>query len=116
MPDSFFQLPCDESMTALHAFSTAFGNYDYTEVLLQGDNNIPGQMTLVMGIVLQGLDLFFASYIDDIYIFSDSSEDRVERVMQVLKRFEKHTFKITSGKTVAGTRSIQALGFLINQA
>jgi hypothetical protein len=116
MPDSFFQLPCADSMTALYAFSTAYGNWEYTEVLPQGDKNIPGHMTLVMGIVLRGLDAFCASYIDDIYIYSDSAEEHVEHVLSVLDRLEKHNFKITAGKTVAATRSILALGFFINQA
>jgi hypothetical protein len=116
MPDSFFQLPCAPSMTPLYAFSTHFGNYEYTEVLPQGDKNIPGLMTHVMGRVLYGLQHCCVSYIDDVYIFSDSAEDHVRHVQSVLERLDRHNFKMTSGKTVAGMRSFFALGFVINEA
>ena len=111
MPDSYWQLPCSARMTSIYAFSTPWGTYEWCERLPMGDRNVPAFMTNVMAQVLAGLEEFSSSYIDDIFIFSDTAELHVEHVYQVLKRLHKHNFKVRTDKSEVGVEKIGALGF-----
>ena len=114
MPDSFFQLPADPRMSELYAFSCHLGNFEWCDVLPQGDKNIPGHMSRVMAIVMEGLEKHCSTYIDDVFVYSDTAELHVQHVRSVFERMRKHNLKFRTTKSSAGTIELKALGFLIN--
>jgi len=114
LPDAYFQLPADPRMAELYAFSTHLGNFEWCNVLPQGDKNIPGHCTKVMGIVTQGLKNV-RPYMDDIFVFSNTAQEHVTHVTELLARLKYHNIKLKTSKTCAGTRSLHALGFKIDK-
>ncbi|GBN35864.1 Transposon Ty3-I Gag-Pol polyprotein [Araneus ventricosus] len=82
----YWQIPLSERARQYSAFVTSFGTYIPLRMPL-GLVNAPYFFSKLMAQVLENCDTFAVPYLDDIAIFSDSWEDHLKHVDEVLKSF-----------------------------
>jgi hypothetical protein len=71
-------------------FITDYGLYEYT-VMSFGLTNAPAFfMNLMNNVFMDYLDKFMVVFIDDILIYSQSEEERVDHLKMVLQRLQEH--------------------------
>ena len=104
----FFQLPLAEEAQNILAFSTPRGLFKY-KVLPFGVKIAPTAFQRVMNGVLQGLK-GVKCYIDDIVIFSDTWQEHLDSIRQVLQRFKDHNLVVNLDKSDFCQAEITYLG------
>ena len=88
----YHQLRIKEDDVPKTAFKTRFGHYEFT-VLPFGLTNAPGVfMSLMNGVFREYLDKFVQVFIDDILIYSRTTEEHDEHLRLVLHYLQKHSF------------------------
>jgi len=81
----FWQIRLAEQSSAMTAFRTRFGHYEYT-VLPMGLCNAPGTFMHVMNSVFRKqLDRFMLVFLDDIFIYSSTEEEHISHLREVLE-------------------------------
>lgn len=94
LSSGFFQMEISEDSTKYTAFNTCFGTFKFLR-LPQGLQTSPNSFQLLMDKILHGLT--FTSvlcYLDDICIFSDTFEQHLRDLEQVLIRLERAGLKL----------------------
>jgi hypothetical protein len=95
------------------AFRTKYGHYEYT-VMPFGLTNAPAQFQAYMNETLAGLvDITCIVYLDDILIFSDTEEEHVEHVKEVLGRLRKAKLFVKLSKCEWHTQRTEYLGYIV---
>ena len=61
--------------------------------------------------IMKGLDSNTKCYIDDIVVFSQTHEEHLQHLEEVLKRLQKHGLKCASHKMQIAAREIKYLGY-----
>jgi hypothetical protein len=86
----YHQLQIKEDDVSKTAFKTRFGHYEFT-VLPFGLTNAPGVfMSLMNGVFCEYLDKFVQVFIDDILIYSRTTEEHDEHLRLVLQCLQGH--------------------------
>uniref|UniRef100_A0A1X7UT63 Reverse transcriptase domain-containing protein n=1 Tax=Amphimedon queenslandica TaxID=400682 RepID=A0A1X7UT63_AMPQE len=84
----YWQVPVEEKDRPKTSFSTPSGLYQFT-MMPFGLKGAPATFQWLMDQVITGLDGFVSAYLDDVIIFSDTFEDHLNHLQQVLIRLEK---------------------------
>lgn len=96
------------------AFRTRYGHFEYT-VMPFGLTNAPAQFQAYIHYVLAGLvDVTCIVYLDDILIFSDTEEDHVKHVREVLTRLKQAKLYLKNSKCEWHTRRTEFLGYIVS--
>ena len=96
------------------AFRTRYGLYEYL-VMPQGLCNAPATFQRMMDTVFAGMvDNGVIIYLDDILIYSDTEEEHVELVKEVLRRLRKYNLCAAIKKSQFHTSEVEYLGFIIS--
>jgi hypothetical protein len=83
--DAYHRIRIKEGDEWKTAFRTRYGHFEYT-VMPFGLTNAPAQFQAYMNEALAGLvDVTCIVYLDDILIFSDTEEEHVDHVKEVLR-------------------------------
>lgn len=86
----YFQLKIKPEVILKYVFTTRYNLYEYT-VMLFGLTNAPASfMNLMNKIFMEYLDQFVAVFIDDILIYSKSTEEHEQHLCIVLDKLRKH--------------------------
>ena len=93
------------------AFRTPLGHFQY-KVVSFGLTNAPAVFMAAMDRMLRDFP-FVVVYIDDILIFSNSVEEHVDHVQQVLKRLEQHRYFLKLKKCEFFKQEVEFLGHLV---
>ena len=103
--------PGDEWKTA---FRCVFGHFEYM-VMPFGLANAPAIFQSMMTEIFRDvLDVFVVIYIDDLLIFSESEEEHVEHVKEVLRRLRSNKLYAKLSKCAFHSGSVEFLGFVIS--
>jgi hypothetical protein len=103
--------PCDIPKTA---FSTRYGLYEYL-VMSFGLTNAPAYfMYLMNSVFMLELDNFIVVFIDDILIYSKTTEDHANHIRIVLQRLRDHRLYIKFSKCEFWLDSVKFLGHTIS--
>jgi hypothetical protein len=95
------------------AFRTRYGHFEYT-VMSFGLTNAPAQFQAYINEALSGLvDISSIVYLDDILIFSDTEEEHVAHVKEVLQRLRDAKLYIKLSKCEWHTQRTEYLGYII---
>ncbi|XP_053499602.1 uncharacterized protein LOC128619445 [Ictalurus furcatus] len=95
-------------------FSTTSGHYEY-QVMPYGLSNAPSVFQCLINDVLRDmLGHHVIAYIDDILIYSDSREEHVHHVRQVLQRLLRHQLYVKAEKCEFHRTTIAFLGYVIS--
>ena len=110
---AFWNVPVAEKDIAKTGFSTPFGNFEWVRMPF-GLVNASSTFQRLINKVLADLP-FAVAYIDDIFVFSNSFEEHVEHLQQVLKKLQEAGLKLKLAKCAFAATSIKCLGNIINQ-
>ena len=109
----FYQIRVAEEDIPKTAFSTSNGHYEWT-VMPFGLTNAPATFQRFMNHILQPcLGKFALVYIDDIIIYSNTVEEHVEHLKQVLSLLRKYQLRAKKKKCVFFCKQIKFLGSVI---
>ena len=78
-----------------------------------GLRNAPATFQRLVQKVLLGLDEFTAAYLDDIIIFSNSWQEHIAHIREVLKRISQAGLTIKASKCEFATAEVEYLGHTI---
>ena len=96
------------------AFRTRYGHFQYN-VMPFGLENAPATFQNMMNDILRDmLDAGTVVYIDDILIYSETEEQHVELVREVLSRLEKHSLAIEPEKCFWHQEKVDFLGYVVS--
>ena len=110
---AYFQCRGDPRMRKLWAFSTPFGNFEYTDRLPMGDKNVPVIFAQFMYKLMWGVK-DAGSYFDDLMLGAKTKSEFIEKVREVLTLCEKYNVKISFEKMRLGYSVITSLGYDIS--
>ncbi len=97
------------------AFCTPFGLYEY-KVLSFGLSNAPATFSRVMAETLKEEIRagFCVVYLDDILVFSNTAEEHLQHLRQVLDKLRLHKFYCKRSKCHFGLTELSYLGFVVS--
>lgn len=94
----------------LTVFNTCFGTYKFTR-LSMGLNTAPNSFPLLMDKVLKGLTFkSVLCYMDDVVIISDSFEQHLKDISEVMSRLESSGLNLNPKKCTFATNKAVSLG------
>ena len=88
----YWQVPMSDQDKGKTAFTTPKGLYQFN-VMPFGLSGASATFQRMMDGLLRGLESFTSAYIDDIIIFSETWEDHIKHVREVLERLRKGKLK-----------------------
>ncbi|KAI0992503.1 hypothetical protein K3495_g15682, partial [Podosphaera aphanis] len=95
------------------AFRTRYGHFEYT-VMPFGLTNAPATFQhFINDCIRDYLDIFCTAYLDDILIYSDTLEEHIAHVNQVLEALRKNRILLKPEKCEFHTQSTTYLGLII---
>ena len=101
-----------EECTELTGFTDPSGHYEF-KGLSFGLSNIPTNFQRSMDTVLKNfVETESIEFIDDVIVFSSSSEEHARRLESVLQRFDKANLQLHSGKCAFAQPLVQYLGYV----
>ena len=112
---AYYQIPSTPEMRSLFAFSTPYGNYEFTNSLPMGEKNIPSHFTKCMREILKDLPAAFPNYFDDVFSYGDTPEEFISNVKALMEKFKNLNVRVSLSKILVGSSSISALGFEIDK-
>ena len=108
----YWQVPLDEEAIPVSAFVTSFGHFQWMYIPF-GPRNAPSTFQRLVQKVVLGLDEFTAAYLDNIIIFSNSWQEHIAHIREVLKRFSQAGLTIKASKCDFATAEVEYLGHTI---
>ena len=112
--DGYYNIRIAENDIHKTAFQTRYGHYEFT-VLPFGLTNAPATFMRMVNRIFGDLaDDFVVAYLDDILIFSDTYEDHVRHVREVLQRLKDNTLFAKLSKCEFNVPEVEFCGHLVN--
>ncbi len=108
----YWQVPLDPACKEFTAFRTPFGHFQF-RVLPFGLHGAAATFQRMMDQVLRGTEDYAAAYLDDIVIFSQSWEEHLEYLKEVLTRIKAAGLTIRPDKCALAKPETQYLGFVL---
>jgi hypothetical protein len=112
--DCYFQFRVDPSFSALYAFSTPQGNFEYCDILPQGEKNAPAWVNNAMAHLLAPLP-YISFYFDDHCTGHSDPNILLDRLEEYLQLCLHLNIKLSKKKVKVGFPSLDALGFVISK-
>ncbi len=109
----YWQIPLTQRSRELTAFKTQWGLFHF-KVLAFGLHGAPASFQRLMDQVLQGLT-FTAAYLDDIVIYSDTWEQHMQHIREVLQRLQEAGLTVNPRKCAIAKAETEYLGFVIGK-
>jgi hypothetical protein len=119
LKDGFYNIPMAENSKKFTSFTIPSGKYagkwEFNQ-LCQGLKNASSTLQRFMDGLLHNLSpMIVLCYIDDLVIFSETIEQNIDRLRQVLERLNYGNLTININKCQFAVESIIFLGYLIEQ-
>ena len=113
MKQGFWQIPIKEEDKEKTAFGTASGVYEFNKMPF-GTTGAPAIFQNCMNAVLGDVRHFALAFVDDIIVFSETFEDHVEHLREVLNRLRKANLKLKISKCKFVKKQLNYLGHIIS--
>jgi len=91
------------------AFVTPFGHFQWRYMPF-GLRNVPATFCRHVSKLLLGLDVYYAAYLEDIIIFSDTWEEHFSHLRTVLSRIRAANLPLTPSKCCFAVAEVDYLG------
>jgi len=108
----YWQVPLSPESKTKTAFATPFGLYQFN-VMPFGLQGAPATFQRLMDKVVRGMEQFTAAYLDDLIIYSESWEDHLNHISQVLQRLREAGLTVKAKKCQLGMRECIYLGHVV---
>jgi len=113
LKSGYWQVELEEEDKEKTAFTCHRGLFQFN-VMPFGLANAPGIFQELMSVVLEGQEEYALAYLDDILIFSDTVEDHIKHIQEVLGSLRGHNLKLKPAKCEFFKKETQYLGFRIS--
>ena len=115
MVKEFWQIELDEDSKPKSAFTTRYGQYQFTRLPF-GLATAPAAFQSLMDQVLAGLNHEkLMVYIDDILVFSETFEEHIETLNETFKRLHAAGLKTNPAKCDWSRTALAFCGHIVNQ-
>ena len=108
----YWQVPVAEDDRHKTAFITPFGLYQFTKMPF-GLQGAPATFQRMMDRLIQGLQGFASAYLDDLVIYSDSWEDHLQHLREVLQRLKDAGLTAKPKKCQFAMKQCSYLGHIV---
>ena len=116
LKDAYHRIRIREGDEWKTAFRTRYGHFEYL-VMPFGLTNAPATFQAYINRALRGLlDDFCVVYLDDILIFSQTREEHLRHIREVLARLRRASLFVNPKKCCFFTTEVEFLGFIISTA
>jgi len=116
LKDAYHRIPIKRGDEWKTAFRTRYGHFEYL-VMPFGLTNAPATFQAYINKALAGLvDDFVVVYLDDILIYSETREEHVRHLREVLARLRKFALYANRKKCDWFTDRVEFLGFIVSVA
>jgi cleavage and polyadenylation specificity factor subunit 1 len=113
--NAYWNIPIREEDKDKTGFVTPFGSFRY-ERMAFGLSGAPSTFQRVTDAMLVGVrDVEVLVYLDDLLIFSETTEDHVRRVRLVFDRVREADFKLNVAKCIFAVPEVVYLGHVVNR-
>ena len=109
----YHQMRIAEKNIPKTAFSTRYGNYEYTVVPFGLTNAPTAFMNIMNDLFRDCIDSFVMAYLDDILVYSNSWKEHLQHVELLLDRLRRHKLYAKLSKCTFGTQEVDYLGFVL---
>lgn len=114
LKDAYYRIPIRKGDEWKTAFRTRYGHFEY-QVMPFGLTNAPATFQAYINKALAGyLDDFCVVYLDDILIYSRSTEEHAEHLRLVLERLRRYALYANPKKCRFYTKEVEFLGFVVS--
>ena len=111
--DGYYQIRMKKGEEWKTAFRTRYGHYEYT-VMPFGLTNAPATFQAMINDVLRRhLDISVIAYLDDILIYSETEEEHIKHVQQVLECLDKYNLRLKPSKCSFHQQELEFLGHTV---
>ena len=107
----FWQIPLSSDSKPVTAFATRYGQFQFIRMPF-GLVNAPGCFSKLMRIVTKDLPNV-ETYLDDILVATESWEEHIQSLRQLLNRLELHGLNAKPSKCLLGFCSLEYLGHVV---
>ena len=108
----YWQIPLEEDSRQKSAFVTDFGLYEF-KTMPFGLHGAPATFQRLMDWVLRGAEEFSDAFLDDIAVYSDTWEEHIQRLREVLTRLRAAGLTAKPKKIHLGMRQTTVLGYIV---
>ncbi|GFQ94585.1 retrovirus-related Pol polyprotein from transposon 412 [Trichonephila clavata] len=109
----YWQIPLSPKAQKIAAFATSFGVYRPLRMPF-GLKNAPYYFSQMMSEILSGCEKYATPYLDDIAIFSETWEEHLEHLEEILNRLKKANLTIKPSKCKFAQQEVQYLGHIVD--
>ena len=95
LASGYWQIPMAEGSREKTAFATPFGLFEFT-IMPFGLHSAPATFQRMINHVLSGCQDFAQAYIDDIVVYSTSSEEHLDHLQQVFSHLQGAGLSVNS--------------------
>jgi hypothetical protein len=112
--DAYYRIRIKEGDEWKTAFRTRYGHYEFL-VMPMGLTNAPATFQSYINNALQGyVDDFCVVYLDDILIYSQNEEERIQHLEKVMERLRQSELYANPKKCSFFQDEIEFLGYIVN--
>jgi transposase InsO family protein len=114
LKDAYYRIPIKRGDEWKTAFRTRYGHFEYM-VMPFGLTNAPATFQAYINKALAGyLDEFCVVYLDDILIYSKTTEEHARHLRLVMERLRQYALYANRKKCSFYTQSVRFLGFVVS--
>jgi hypothetical protein len=114
LSDAYEQVCIVPSDVPKTAFTTIYGTFA-SNVMQQGDCNVPSTFQRSMNTIFRDyIGIFMHTYLDDLFVYSDTIEEHQIHLKMVFVQLRKHEFYLRKDKCELYADSIDCLGHRID--
>jgi len=111
----YWQVPMSMEAKTKTAFTTQFGLYQFN-VMPFGLQGAPATFQRLMDKVIRGLEQFIAAYLDNLIIYSESWNDHLKHISEVLKCLREAGLTLKAKKCQIGMSECVYLGHIVGNS
>ena len=113
LSNAYFQKRVHPDDVKFNTSKTPFGGFT-SQVMMQGDMNAAASFVIVIeNLFHDEFGKFIWIYINNMFIFSNSFEERIEHVQHACKKLKEHKFYAYPKKIVFSAAKLDILGHMI---
>jgi transposase InsO family protein len=111
---AFNRVRIKEGHEWMTAFNTRYGQFEY-QVMPFGLCNAPGTFqSFINDSVREYLDIFCSAYLDDILIYSESTDEHIEHVRKILRKLLENSLYLDIDKCEFHKKEVKYLGLIVS--
>ena len=111
---AYYQIPLSAKSRRITAFCTPFGLFEFNKLPMGISVGCQGLSRVVDELFADLKGVYVYNFLDDLVVYSESPEEHVRHLREVLGRLQTFGFTLNPDKVVLGASEIKYLGHLLS--